>query len=158
MTQRSDLLEEMHTGRNELESLIGQFTDTEMLKPILPGDWSVKDLLAHFEWWANRAANLYGFLSRGEPVPDEDITLDQLNARVYAENQTRSLDDVRRGERDAYQRLLDLAAQAPEDDLFKPDRSTWMEGRPFVTWITSNSSGHYEEHSGDLKAWLTANK
>jgi hypothetical protein len=158
MNKRSELIAEMRAGREELENLLNQFTDAEMLKRILPGEWSIKDLLAHFDWWANRAANLYGILSRNEAPPDEDITLDELNARVYAENQNRSLDDVRRTEREAYHRLLDLVAQAPEDDLFKPDRFAWIEGRPFVTWITSNSAGHYAEHIGDLKTWLTANK
>ena len=158
MDKRTELINEMHTGREGLESLLAQISDAEMLKTILPGDWSIKDLLAHFSWWANHAANLYGILLRGETPPDDGLEIDQLNARVYAENQSRSLDDVRRGEREAYQRLLDLANQAPEADLFDPNRVAWTEGQPFVVWITSNSAGHYAEHTGDLKTWLTANK
>jgi hypothetical protein len=158
MDKRTELINEMHTGREELESTLARFTETEMLKPILPGNWSIKDLLAHFNWWANHAADLYGILARGETPPDDGLEIDQLNARVYAENQPRALDDVRRGEREAYQRLLDLANQAPESDLFEPNRVAWTEGRPFVVWITSNSAGHYAEHIGDLKTWLTAKK
>ena len=58
MDKRTELINEMHTGREGLESLLAQISDAEMLKTILPGDWSIKDLLAHFSWWANHAANL----------------------------------------------------------------------------------------------------
>src|SRR5512143_2428556 len=158
MDKRTELINEMHTGREELESTLARFTEAEMLKPILPGNWSIKDLLAHFGWWATRAANLYDTLARGETPPSQEITLDQLNAQTYADNQNRSLDDVRRAERETYLRLLVLASQAPEDDLFNPNRFSWTQGNAFVNWIASNSAGHYAEHTGDLKEWLTANK
>ncbi len=158
MDHRAELIKKMTAGREQLEDLLSKINDAQMLRSILPGKWSVKDLLAHFGWWANRAANLYRFLSRGETPPDEDIEIDQLNARVYAENQNRSLDDVRRWEHAAYQALLSLAAEAPEDDLFEPNRFAWTQGNPFATWIINNTYSHYEEHIGDLKAWLKANQ
>lgn len=158
MSKQSEFVEEIKAGRNELEALLNQFTDAEMLEPILPGNWSIKDLLAHFGWWATRAANLYDTLVRGETPPGQEITLDQLNAQTYADNQNRALDDVRRAERETYLRLLVLASQAPEDDLFNPNRFSWTQGNAFVNWIASNSAGHYAEHTGDLKAWLTVNK
>jgi hypothetical protein len=158
MNSRVELIEKMSAGRKELDGLLEQISDDRMLLAVLPGNWSVKDLLAHFGWWANRAANLYGYLSRSETPPDEDIEIDPLNARVYAENQKRSLDDVRRGEREAYRALLSLATEAPAGDLFEPNRFAWTEGNLFVTWIINNTYSHYEEHLGDLKAWLKANK
>lgn len=158
MNKRVELIKKISSGRKELDELLHQISDDQMLLAVLPGNWSIKDLLAHFEWWAKRAANLYRFLSRGQTPPDEDIEIDQLNARVYAENQNRSLDNVRREEREAYQALLALATEAPEADLFEPNRFAWTQGNPFVNWIINNSYSHYAEHIGDVQAWLKANQ
>ncbi|HZY45209.1 MAG TPA: ClbS/DfsB family four-helix bundle protein [Anaerolineae bacterium] len=158
MNKRVELIEQIKSGREELDGLLNQLSDEKMLVAALPGNWSIKDLLAHFEWWAKRAANLYRFLSRGQTPPDEDIEIDQLNARVYAENQNRSLDNVRREEREAYQALLALATEAPEADLFEPHRFAWTQGNPFVNWIINNSYSHFAEHLGDVQAWLKANQ
>ncbi len=158
MNGRAELIEKISSGREELDDLLHQIRGDQRLLTVLPGIWSIKDLLAHFSWWANRAANLYGVLSRGDTPLDEDITLDQLNARVYAENQNRPLDDVRREEHAAYQALLSLAAEAPEGDLFEQNRFAWTQDNPFVSWSINNTYSHDEEHIGDVQGWLKADR
>ncbi|HBY99336.1 MAG TPA: hypothetical protein DEP84_36265 [Chloroflexi bacterium] len=152
---REELLKQMHAGRERLNEALGRVDESRMTVPVLPNDWSVKDLVAHIGWWEQRITGLYTVLSRGElPGADNDMPVDALNARVYAENRDRSLAEVVRDERDAYQALLWLAESAPDDDLFNPDRFAWTEGEPFVRWIISNTYGHYDEHLPDLLVWL----
>lgn len=155
---RTELLQRIHTGRSELEATLARLVDDRMTAPALPGDWSVKDLLAHLGWWEQRIVSAYHTLLRGE-IPDpesEAVPVDELNARVFAEHHNQTLAEVRREELDAYQAILSLAETAPEGDLFDPNRFAWTAGRAFVEWISGNTYGHYQEHLPDLEAWLGA--
>jgi hypothetical protein len=151
---RAELLEQIHAGRKQLEDALAQFGDAEMLVAALPSGWTIKDMLAHLGWWERRIVSAYATLARGEmPDPESDaVPVDDLNARVFAQNHNRPLAEVRRDEGEAYGAILALAENAPEDDLFNPNRFAWTAGRAFVEWIGDNTYGHYDEHLPDLRA------
>jgi len=147
---KAELLANIRAGRQQLDVALARLSEEQMLVPALHGDWSIKDLIAHFGFWEERIVALYGQLSRGaEPAADEPA-LDDLNAQAYAQNQARTLDEVRREERATYLQLLAIAVNAPDDDLFNPQRFAWTQGQPFAEWIVNNTYGHYEEHQADL--------
>jgi hypothetical protein len=147
---KAELLANIRAGRQQLDVSLARLSEEQWLVPALHGDWSIKDLIAHFGFWEGRIVTLYGQLSRGvEPAADEPA-LDDLNAQAYAQNQARTLDEVRREERATYLQLLAIAVNAPDDDLFNPQRFAWTQGQPFAEWIVNNTYGHYEEHQADL--------
>ncbi len=145
---RTALLNEIYAARTRLEGDLAGLTPEQMTAPDLPGDWSVKDLLAHLGWWEQRACELYADLAQGrEPEhPVDDAQLDALNARLLEPFHAQDLDSVRDFERKAYRRLLRLVETAPEENLFDAQRFAWLRGEPFVEWVRGNSSGHYAEH------------
>jgi len=155
--KRAELLERIHTGRQQLEAILAQISDDHMTTPSLPGQWSAKDLLAHIGWWEQRIVTTYHTLLRGEtPDPEADaLPVDELNAHVYALYCDRPLAEVRREEHEAYYALLVLAESAPEDDLFNQHRFAWTEEQAFCEWISGNTYEHYEEHLRDLRALLS---
>jgi len=153
---KTELLEQMRTGRSQLEAALAQLRDDQMTVPGLDNDWSVKDLLGHIGWWEQRIVTIFQTLRRGD-TPDgiANESVDDVNANVYAENQARSLSDVRRNEQQAYQELLRLVEVATEADLFHAQRFAWTQGKPFVNWIADNTYGHYDEHLPALRQWIT---
>ncbi len=154
---RAELLEQIHAGRKQLEETLAQFGDAEMMAAALPGGWTIKDVLAHLGWWEWRIVNAHDTLVRGEiPDPESDaVPVDELNARVFAQYHDRPLAEVRRDEGEAYRAIYALAENAPEGDLFNPNRFAWTEGRAFVEEISSNTYDHYDQHLPDLRALLT---
>ena len=71
-----ELLEKVAQSRADFESLIAQFSDEQMLQPVLPGGWTVKDFLAHIAWWARRAHIVISAVINGlEP----EYSLDESN-------------------------------------------------------------------------------
>ncbi len=154
---RVSLLNEINAGRAQLETVLTRFTPAQMNETDLPGGWSLKDLLAHFGWWEQRAIEIYRDLADGK-FPMRPITpgdLDAVNAQILEQFRARSLDEVRAFEQEAYRALLNLAETAPETDLFDPQRfSSWTNGEPFAEWILGNSSGHYLEHWPSLESKL----
>lgn len=149
---RDELLNNIREGREELQSALDQFDKRHMADTVLANGWSVKDVIAHIGFWENRMVNLYSILSSGD-VPQETIDslgLDDLNARVYEDNQLVPLGIVQINELEAYEKLLDIAETAPADDLFDPQRFAWTEGEPFYKWIEGNTYGHYADHIPEL--------
>ena len=147
---KTELLANMRSGRAQLVASLAPLSDEQLLAPVLHGNWSVKDLIAHFGFWERRIVTLYGQLSRGEE-PAADPALDELNAQAYAANRDKTLQAVRREEREAYAQLLALTEHASENDLFGLQRFAWTNGQPFAGWIEGNTYGHYEQHAADLK-------
>lgn len=145
---RTELLANIRSGRKQLEVALARFSEEELLAPGLHGGWSIKDLIAHFGFWEGRIVTLYGQLLRGEEPADEP-PLDELNAQAYEQYRAKSLDEVRRAEREAYTQLLAIAVAASEDTLFNPQHFALTDGKPFAEWIENNTYGHYAEHAED---------
>jgi hypothetical protein len=148
---KTELLTHIRSGRAQFESVLARFSHDQLLAPTLHGSWSIKDLIAHIGFWEQHTTVRFGALLRGAEPPDEGITLDELNAQVYAQNQHKPLAEVRLEEQAAYEQLLLLVENALDDDLFNPQRFAWTESKPFAEWIENNTYGHYAEHLTDLE-------
>lgn len=149
---RKELLDNMRAGREELVSALGRLNKHNMTEPLLANGWSVKDVIAHIGFWERRMVNLYNILASGD-VPDDPVGslgLDELNARVFEDNQLVPLGIAQINELEAYEALLDIAETAPEADLFDPQRFPWTEGEAFYNWIVGNTYGHYADHIQEL--------
>ena len=150
---KQDLTTKILSGRTQLEAALSHVDEERMPLIILHGEWSVKDLIGHLGFWENNVVLLFNTLRTGktpEPLPE----LDALNARVLSESRKQSLSEVRRQEKTAYQKVLALLKDATERELFDPTHFPWTEGRPFESFISDNTYGHYEEHLPELTAWL----
>ena len=148
---KAELLTAIRAGRAQLESALASCDDGQLLAPNLHGGWSVKDLIAHLGFWEQHTAHEFNALLRGVNPPDEPITVDELNAQVYARHQHKPLAEVRLEEQAAYEQLLLLVENALDDEVFDPQRFAWTEGKPFAEWIENNTYGHYAEHAEDWK-------
>lgn len=150
---KQELTTKILTGRTQLEAALSHVDEERMPLIILHGEWSVKDLIGHLGFWENSVVSLFNALRAGktpEPFPE----LDALNARVLSESRKQSLSEVRRQEKSAYQKVLSLIKDASDRELFDPAHFPWTEGRPFESFISDNTYGHYEEHLPELTAWL----
>lgn len=153
---KAEVLNKMKTARSELDEMVSAFDAQQMLAPALPGGWSVKDSLAHIEFWERRVIEVFSALSAGrQPEPMfGGVDTDAVNQRVLELNRTRQLDEVRQSEQAAYQTFLSLVEQASPEDLFDGSRFAWTQGQPFVDWIDGNTYGHYPEHIEAMRACL----
>jgi hypothetical protein len=146
---RAELLTHIRSGRAQFDSALAQFGDDQLLTPNLHGGWSIKDLIAHIGFWEQHTTIRFSALLRGAEPPDEGLSLDDLNAQVYAQNRHKPLVEVRLAEQAAYEQLWLLVENATEDDLFNPQRFAWTQGKPFAEWVENNTYGHYEQHQAD---------
>jgi len=153
---KSELIQKMTESRAEFEGLIAQFDDERMLRPVLPGNWTVKDVLAHMAWWARRAQLVISAVLAGqEPVYSlDEKDLDNVNRKIYEDNRLLSLADVRREEAESYRALFALVESLSADDLGNSSKFAWMNGAPLSVLAEWNTFGHYDEHFADLRKAL----
>jgi hypothetical protein len=145
---RRSLRASIETGRRRLDDALSGFDDAAMLDRI-DDEWTRKDVIAHLEAWERRAVELLERLRAGDPLADREET-DDVNARFFARDRDRSLEDVRAGERVAYQRMLAAIESARDEELFDGNHFSWTEGDPFADWFRGNGDEHYREHLDQL--------
>jgi hypothetical protein len=157
---RKELLETINAGRERLEAVLGKVNPAHVEEVVLHGEWSVKDLLGHLEFWEKRVQSLFQILAQGQN-PDSvspNIGLNALNQKAYEANRKRPFEEIRRTEQAAFRGLVRLAQTASEAELFDPRHFIWTGGQPFANWLLDNSSGHFDEHLPELLAWLEKGK
>ena len=145
---RTTLRDSIRAGRTRLEGALAAFDDDAMLDCV-DDDWTRKDVLAHIEAWERRVVTLLAALRAGAPF-DAVSDTDELNDRFLAESRDRSIADVRRGEREAYDAMLDAIDGATDEELFDGRHFAWTEGDAFAEWFRGNGDGHYDEHLEQL--------
>ena len=153
---KTELLSHVHSERERLETALASVDEARMSEAGLYGKWSVKDMLAHIGWWEQRAAHIIDAVIHDQ-TPQGSVdsqNIDEINAKVYQENRTRSLSDVRQSEREAYRELVLLTESLSEADLFDPQHFTLTKGQPLANWVIWNTYEHYAEHLVELQAWL----
>src|SRR5512141_2172747 len=126
------LLADIRRTHAELDAAAAALDGPALLTeaPGMPG-WTRKDVLAHVEWWSDHSARVVDALLAGrEPYArgGEPFDIDVHNARVLAESRARSLDDVRRGEAEAYRRVMAAVETASQADLYEAGRFAWLGG------------------------------
>jgi hypothetical protein len=153
---KTELLAKVSQSRAEFEALVGQFSDEQLLQPVLPGGWTVKDALAHIAWWARRAYIVINAVTDGlEPEYSLDESdVDNVNRNTYEANRLRPLADVRRDEAECYHALLALVEGLPDDVLSDPSKFAWTKGHPLSVVVEWNTFAHYDEHMPDLRRVL----
>jgi hypothetical protein len=150
---KATLLREIRETHAFIETATAEMDDDALLGPA-PGmdGWTRKDVLAHVEWWSRHSASVVeGTRSGVDPYPgdDEPWDPDAWNERILAENRDRTPEDVRRGEAEAFRRLVAAVEGATDAELFTENPHPWLDGTLAET-VIEDSSKHYPDHVAQL--------
>lgn len=153
---KDELLHLVRTEWAVFEDILKQVQQQKMVEPNVENGWSVKDILAHITAWEKLMCQWLEEAVRGDipERPQDDAGIDRLNARLYAQNRDKSLDEVLADFQNTHQRSLKVIQLVPENDLFDPQRFDWREGDPLWYMVGGNTFWHYREHSESIQAWL----
>jgi hypothetical protein len=113
---------------------------------VVDGDLTRTDLLAHIEWWERRGTYEIRTLIAGATPEITAESLDELNARVTAENRGREASEVRAAEATAWAELRATAAALSEAQLYDEAAFPFLEGDPLKKIIKIESSAHWADH------------
>lgn len=144
--KKAALLESIRRERAELNAIIARVGEPGMVEPALEDDWSIKDVIAHITAWEQLCLVWVRTDHRGEG-PFTQKSLDALNAKLHAENEGRSLEDVLADARRSYEEFVAMVEEQTDETLVTPP--SWADP-PLGQVISSNSDDHYREHIDQL--------
>jgi hypothetical protein len=166
MTDKQQILKELAETFNQWVELLASLSEEQIAEPLLPSDWTVKDVIAHLWFWQQASiARMEAALHDKEPEypewwelfgPDPNEDVDRTNAWNYERNKDKSWPLVYADWSAQFQHYRELAGQLPEKDLLKPGRYTWM-GDYALSASSMGTLEHHREHYDTLRIWLREN-
>ena len=142
------VLDLLQQGHRASAAFVQALDETERAAIGTPQRWSAKDHLAHvtFCLHQNLIQKVTGILQQQE-VPPREASVDQMNARVFAEYQLRPWSEIHATFEQVYAKLIQLAERLSEADLMDSHRfSVIAEGRPLYVVFLGNGYEHLHEH------------
>lgn len=151
-------LEEERDAWRPFEAL-AELTDEQLERPVETAHgWSGRDLMGHLcawmGWWLEIARELAlgpnsaAYARMQTAVADWDATGDATNAAFTAEWRALSMAEVRRRFAEYPGELRGTLTVVPE--------IRWLKDAARLRNLLGNTTEHYEEHEGDLRAILAA--
>jgi len=116
-------------------------------------EWSVKDLLGHMAFWAEKSSNDLKTLAADKQddieTPGGDTAVNEWNAREAAARKGKSLDELR----DEWQQSF-AAARAAFVAVLAERLEIEVKGWPQLSRFLGDTTIHYREHENHIRTWL----
>ncbi len=156
--KRAGLLDWARRERAGWETILAEVGDHRMAEPGPMGDWTFKDLLCHLTAWQRHAqAPFEQMLTGARPAPPwpADLNPEQdqtrINQFIYDQTRDRSLTEVIREGRLAWDRLEEGIAALPESAL----AGNADDLEPLGAKVVREATAHYhQDHEVSVRAWL----
>jgi hypothetical protein len=135
--------------------LVHSVPQEEMDVPGVTGDWCLKELLGHVNFWAQKGAKGVRLAAAGKPgdieLPGGQQNVDTWNAQAAARGKAMSAEAVLRdldlSHEDARQALDETT-----DEALSVEVGGWTVGVRFA----EDTYRHYREHGREIEAWRRA--
>ena len=157
-TSKVELLQAIHTARNEWNALIAQIPPHRLSESGAAGLWSINDVIAHvteYDRWL--ALGLALRLQKPPQIWLDDISLDEFNAVLHQQIADRHPDDILLDSNRVFQDLIKEVEAHSEAYLFGTHRVEGVSNDviPFQL-LKRESYGHYRDHIPAIRAWLSS--
>ena len=163
MNMKQHILAALREQFNRWEELLASLSEEQITAPQLPGNWSIKDVMAHVWAWQQRSiARVEAALLDREPAfpkwpveadPDSDDNTNLVNAWIYETSREQPWSQVHQQWKEGFLRFLELPEAIAEKDLLDAGRYPWLKGHA-LAFVLLASYDHHQEHLEKTRAWL----
>jgi hypothetical protein len=146
--KRQQLLGRLAKAWSAFQESYSGLSDSELSEPGVTGVWSVRDILVHVTTWEEEALKHLPLILNGGTPPRYSVVyggINAFNARKTEEKKDLSLSQVRRQLESTHQRVIDLIASAPEDQLGSETK--------FRHRLRLDTYSHYPKHADAIRKW-----
>lgn len=163
MNMKDHILSALREQFEQWELMLSGMSEKQIAAPLLPSDWSTRDVLAHLMAWQQRSiARMEAAILEQEPVfpgwlpefdPENEASTDAINAWLYEAHSQGTWLQIYQDWRKGFLRFLELGEAISEKDLLDSSRFSWLSGFP-LAFILVASYDHHQEHYVKLLDWL----
>jgi len=142
------ILDLLHQGHQTFVAFVQELSESERTAIGTPDLWSAKDHLAHLTFCLHQdiIQRVTAILQQQE-VPPREASVDQENARVFAEHHLRPWSEIHATFEHVYAELIQLAERLSEADLMDSHRfSAITEDGPLYPVFLGEGYEHPQEH------------
>lgn len=147
------VLVDLDAAWGDIQALVGMAPEDKMEEPGVVEEWSVKDLLGHMAFWADKAAEDLEDLASGRQdeieTPGGDAGVNEWNAREAAARKAKSLGELRDEWEASFAAARSAFEQCPAEKL-EAEVKGWPQLRRFL----GDTTIHYREHEDHIRTWL----
>ena len=150
---KAEATRELERHWAELRSVIESVPDEEIAQPGVVDEWSVKDIVGHIAFWADRgaatlrASNAGSF--EGLVWGEGETWVDDWNERESQVRKDKPYTEIRGEWLKAHEAARQALEAATDDTLNAPFR-----GHTVADFYIADTYTHYEEHAEQIKTWL----
>ena len=148
---KEDFLAKIREARAIYEAALARVPVDELERPLTPGGWSAKDIVAHVVWSEQEMIGMLRERSLESGSALWELAQDERNRQVYEANKARALAEVLAEGQAAYADLLAMIDDLSDAELNTPEA---FEGMPpdWLPWrvLASSTYKHYLEHADDF--------
>jgi hypothetical protein len=122
--------------------------ETDLLRPGVIGNWSVRDIIVHVTTWEEEALKHLPAVLSGRRPPRYSVTyggIDAFNALMTARKKDLTLPEVLRQQSAVHRRVVALIERTPEKEL--------ASGTRFRNRLRLDTYGHYAGHTAAILRW-----
>lgn len=139
----------------ELVATIDSVPEDEMETPGVVEEWSVKDLLGHITFWAEKAAADLDLLAQGKvdeiETPGGDEGVAEWNKRESDARKGMGLEEIKKGWLASYERAR-KALDGVSAEQLDTEVADWAQWKRYA----GDTYLHYREHTEQIRAWQRA--
>jgi len=150
---KAKILADLDAAWGDLRALVDSVPGERLEQSDVVEDWSVKDLLGHMAFWAEKSANDLNALASGKEeeiaTPGGDAGVNEWNAREAAARKGKSLDELRAEWETSFNDARAAFEATPADTL-----ETEVKGWPQLQRFLGDTTIHYREHANHIRTWL----
>jgi hypothetical protein len=150
----------IHQEWEALSAVISGLSEPQIIRRD-PGQWSVKDILAHIAAWEKfLILNQFLGMPAAEALCVEQDVIDragedEVNAILFERNRNRTLADVQSDWYETHRWLISELAKTEEAVLAAPTLCFGPTPRPLAQWVVFNTYDHYADHRQSIEARKT---
>jgi uncharacterized protein (TIGR03083 family) len=135
-----------------LREAIESFSDEELEAPGAVDEWSVKDLLGHMAFWANKAAHDLDAINAGEEgaiqLAGGQEGVDAWNARESEARKDKPLPEMKAEWEASFEAARQALSVTPAEKL-----EIEVQGWNMFTRFAEDTYRHYREHAAQIREW-----
>ena len=167
MEMKGHILSALKEQFNLWEELLAGMSEEQIITPLMPSNWSTKDVIAHLMVWQQRTiARLQAAHAGREPEfplwipgvePDSEGNTELINDWIYRTYRQLPWSKGYQNWREGFLHFLELCEGILEKDLLDSGKYPWLDGQPLALILLS-SYDHHQEHLEKITAWLQNHK
>lgn len=157
--QKEKLLSNIHDSYRLLYKNLAMIPRERWTEPGIVKKWSIKDVLAHIHQWHLKLLEWHKIGLQGTipETPHPGLKwnqLPQVNEIIYQMHKDSPLEEVEKKLQETHDALIRLVEETPADALFTRGYWPWLGNSYFKSYVTPNTSGHYNWAKKHVRTWM----